>query len=60
MKLSPLARALFGYVAGCLAIVAGVWIEFGAGYGLIAAGAAAVASFLLLADVEGDEDGEAP
>lgn len=53
------ARAWLGYVAGCLLIVAGVWTEFGTGYGLIAAGAATVASFLLLADVDDDDtDGE--
>lgn len=52
-----LALAWLGYVAGCLLIVAGVWIEFGPGFGLIAAGVTSVASFLLLADVEDDDQG---
>jgi hypothetical protein len=57
--MKKLERALLGYVAGCLCIVAGVWIEFGTGFGLIAAGATTVASFLLLTDVEDDDtDGE--
>jgi hypothetical protein len=48
-------RAWLGYVVGCLAIVAGVWVQFGIGFGLIVAGALAVASFLLLADVDDDD-----
>ena len=53
---SKLVRAWLGYVAGCVAIVAGVWLQFGTGFALITAGAAAVASFLLLADVDDSEE----
>jgi hypothetical protein len=57
--MNKLARAWLGYVAGCLLIVAGVWVQFGIGFGLIMAGAVSVASFLLLADADDDDtDGE--
>ncbi|WP_433445659.1 hypothetical protein [Nonomuraea sp. CA-141351] len=59
---SKLARAWLGYVAGCLLIAVGVTIQFGIGFGLIITGAAAAASFLLLADVDDDsgDDWEVP
>lgn len=57
-RLPKTMRAWLGYVAGCLLIVAGVWIEFGSGFGLIVAGAVTAASYLLLADVEDDPDGK--
>lgn len=55
-RLSKLSRAWLGYVGGCVLAALGAGIEFGLGYGLMLAGAAAIASFLLLADVE--DDGE--
>lgn len=59
--LSKAARASLGYVAGCAAIVLGVAIEFGIGYGLIVGGAATAASFLVLVDADDDDtDGEVP
>lgn len=58
IRLSKLAQARLGYAVGCLLAALGAGIEFGLGYGLIVAGVAAVASFLFLADVEDDEDGE--
>ncbi|HEX4816692.1 MAG TPA: hypothetical protein VFV66_28455 [Nonomuraea sp.] len=56
--MKKLTRAWLGYVAGCVCIVAGVWVQFGTGYALIVAGAVLTASYLLLSDVDDDPDGE--
>lgn len=52
LRLTRRRRALLGYVAGCLLIVAGVWVAQGLAGALIVAGVIAAASFLLLTDVE--------
>ncbi|MDX2681096.1 hypothetical protein [Streptomyces soliscabiei] len=53
---SRLARARAGYWVGCTGFSVGAGVQFGAGLGLMAGGALAAASFLLLVDV--DEEGE--
>lgn len=59
IRLTRRHRALLGYVAGCLLIVAGAWVAAGLAAGLITAGVITAASFLLLTDVE-EGTGEPP
>lgn len=54
LRLNRRRRALLGYIAGCLLVVAGMWVAQGPAGALITAGVITAASFLLLADVEED------
>ncbi len=46
------ARAWIGYALGLVALCAGVWLEFGVGWALIAGGLVVTLSFLLLYPVD--------
>lgn len=52
VRLNRRRRSLLGYLAGCLLIVAGMWVAQGLAGALITAGIITAASFLLLTDVE--------
>lgn len=52
LRLNRRRRSLLGYIAGCLLVVAGVWVEQGLAGALITAGVITAGSFLLLTDVE--------
>jgi hypothetical protein len=54
------AVARFGYVAGLIALVAGIYLTRGLGLALVVAGAVTALSFLLLYDVEGGTPVEPP
>lgn len=51
-----LARVRLGYWTGCAGLSVGAAVQFGVGLGLMVGGAVTAASFLLLVDVEGDEE----
>jgi hypothetical protein len=55
-RMSRAARAQLGYGFGVLSAATGIGLELGLGWGLVAGGAVAAASFLLLAET--DEKGE--
>lgn len=55
---ATVARA--GYVAGLIALIAGIYLTRGLGLALVVAGAVTAASFLLLYDVEGGTPVEPP
>ncbi|MEH0547297.1 hypothetical protein QA802_30690 [Streptomyces sp. B21-105] len=55
---SRLARVRTGYWAGCAGFSVGAGVQFGVGLGLMAGGALAAVSFLLLVDVEEEGDGD--
>lgn len=59
VRLTRRRRAVLGYVAFCLVIVAGVFVIKGLGVALIVAGVIGAASMLLLTDVE-EGTGEPP
>lgn len=52
LRLNRRRRSLLGYLAGCLLVVAGVWVAQGLAGSLITAGVITAGSFLLLTDVE--------
>ncbi|MEH0423130.1 hypothetical protein [Streptomyces sp. B21-083] len=51
-KVTALSWSRLGYAGGCLTTAAGVAVEFGTGWALMAGGVVAAASFLLLVDVD--------
>lgn len=58
MKRTTVAR--FGYAAGLIALIAGIYLTRGLGVALVVAGAVTALSFLLLYDVEGGTPVEPP
>lgn len=52
---SKLARARLGYAAGCVSAAVGAGLEWGVGFGLLLGGVVCAASFLLLADVDEEQ-----
>lgn len=52
VRLTRRRRALLGYLAGVLLILAGVYLAFGLAAALVVGGVVTAASFLLLTDVE--------
>jgi hypothetical protein len=60
MRASRATIARFGYVAGLVAFVAGIYLTRGLGLALVVAGAITALSFLLLYDVEGGTPVEPP
>ena len=60
LRLNRPAVARAGYVAGLIALIAGIYLTRGLGPALIVAGAVTALSFLLLYDVEGGVPVEPP
>jgi hypothetical protein len=59
VRLTRRRRALLGYITGCAAMVAGIYLVKGLAAALIVAGVICAVSFLLLTDVE-EVTGEPP
>lgn len=60
MRMSRATIARAGYVAGLIALVAGIYLTRGLGLALVVAGAVTALSFLLVYDVEGGTPVEPP
>jgi hypothetical protein len=60
LRLSRVALARAGFVAGLVALVAGIYLTRGLGLALVVGGAVTALSFLLLFDVEGGTPVEPP
>lgn len=58
VHLTRVVRARLGYFAGVLLIAAGVFLTFGLGWALVAAGVCTAAAFVLLYDVSEPEKPE--
>jgi hypothetical protein len=60
LRMSRATIARTGYVAGLIALIAGIYLTRGLGLALVVAGAVTALSFLLLYDVEGGTPVEPP